>query len=259
MTQQSPVIHGPVAIKNVAAFMVMTRRLLDRASHLPGLAVCHAPSGYGKTWASVFTQNKTQAIRVEVGESWTKRFFLGAILHEFGETFPKKSSIAELAERVINAMGENPNRPLIVDEADKLVDKGYIELVREIQEASTAPVILIGEEKLPQKLLTVERVHNRVLDWMPAQPCDAEDTRVLARALVPRITVKDDLIDAICAASGGRARRIVVNLDQVREVATNKGISTIDLKLFGGQRFHTGEPPQPRHVQMYAPKARAVA
>ncbi len=259
MSNKPSIVHGPVAIKNVAAFMAMTVRLVDRAPHLPGLAVCHAPSGYGKTYSSIFAQNKTKATRVEVGDSWTRRYFLGAILREFGEDFPKKASVAELAERVIDALGEFPNRPLIIDEADRLVDKGYIEIVREIQEASTAPVIMIGEEKLPQKLLTVERVHNRVLDWFPAQPCDVDDTRVLARALVPGLTIKDDLLDAICNASGGRARRIVVNLDHVREVAANKGVGTIDLKAFGGQKFHTGEPPQPRHVQLYASKVKAVA
>ena len=38
------------------------------------------------------------------------------------------------------------------------------EIVREISEASQVPVILVGEEQLPQKLARVERVHNRVLN-----------------------------------------------------------------------------------------------
>lgn len=259
MSQQPSTVLGPVAIKNVASFMTMTVRLIDRAPHLPGLGVCHGPSGFGKTYASIYAQNKTRAIRVEVGDSWTRRTLLRNILREFGETVKVKAPVADLADQAVSALGENPRRPLIIDEADKLVDKGMIEIVRELQESSGAPIIMIGEEKLPAKLLTVERVHNRVLDWFPAQPCDIEDARELARAFLPKVTIKDDLLEAIRASSGGRARRIVVNLDRVAELARNKGASTVDLKAWGNDHFFTGEPPQTRHVESFARKTKAAA
>lgn len=252
-------VKGPVAIKNVAAFMVMTRRLIERAPHLPGLGVCSGPSGYGKTYASIFAQNKSNAVRVEVGDSWTRRTFLRAILREFGETVRVKAPIADMAEQAIACLGEDPRRPLIVDEADKLVDKGMIEIVRELQESSGAPIVLIGEEKLPAKLLSVERVHNRVLDWFQAQPCDLDDAAELARAFVPGVTIKDDLLDAIRSASGGRARRIVVNLAHAYELARNKSLKTLDLKAWAGEQFFTGEPPQIRHVEAFQRKPKVTA
>ncbi|RJF70902.1 AAA family ATPase [Rhodopseudomonas palustris] len=253
-------IHrGPVAIKNVAAFMAMTMKVVHRAPHLPGFGVCHAPSGYGKTWASIFAQNKTNAIRVEVGDSWTRRTLLAKILGEFGESCTKRETVSELADRAINALGEDPRRPLLVDEADRLVDRGLIEILRELQESSGAPVILIGEEKLPAKLLTVERVHNRVLDWFPAQPCDLDDTRELAKAFAPKLKIADDLLDAIRVQSGGRARRIVTNLEEAKDIARNTNLSTIDLSAWGAHRFHTGEPPQTRHVEAYIRKLGARA
>lgn len=246
--------RGPVAIKNVAAFMAMTMKVVGRASHLPGFGVCHGPSGYGKTWASIFAQNKTNAIRVEVGDSWTRRTLLSKILGEFGENAARRETVSDLADRAINALGEDQRRPLLVDEADRLVDRGLIEILRELQESSGAPVILIGEEKLPAKLLTVERVHNRVLEWFPAQPCDLEDTRELAKAFAPKLKIADDLLDAIRAQSGGRARRIVTNLEDAKEIARNKSLSAIDLSAWGSRRFHTGEPPQTRHVEQFAKK-----
>ena len=84
-TSQHPVQHGPVALENVASFMAMTVRLVDRAPHLPGFGVCHGPSGYGKTYASIYAQNKTKAVRVEVGDSWSRGTLLRAILREYGE------------------------------------------------------------------------------------------------------------------------------------------------------------------------------
>ncbi len=259
MNNNQPIQQGPVALKNVASFMVMTERLLNRAGHLPGFAVCHGPSGYGKSWSSIYTQNKTRAIRVEVGESWSRGTLLRAILREYGEVLKGRLTIADMAERCIAAMGDDSQRPLIVDEADKCVDKGFIDLVRELQEASGAPVILIGEEKLPAKLLTAERVHNRVLAWFPAQPCDLDDTRLLARAFVPGLTIKDELLEAIRGQSGGRARRIVTNLEDAAELARNKGVSTLDLKAWGDQGFFTGEPPQQRNVELFKRRTKAAA
>jgi DNA transposition AAA+ family ATPase len=244
---------GPVALKNVAAFMAMATRLIERDLHLPGIGVCSSPSGYGKSWASIFTQNKTGAVRVEVGDTWTRRTLLRAIWKELGATeadLRKRLSAADIAEKCIVSLGENSTL-LIVDEADKLVDRGMIETVRELHEHSGAPVILIGEERLPNKLLSYERVHNRVLDWMQAQPCDAGDTKLLADAFAPRMTLGDDLLDAIRSASLGRARRIVVNIQRVVEFARNNNLHTVPLTKWKGE-FYTGEPPHARPVPNFA-------
>lgn len=248
--------HGPVALKNVAAFNIMATRLIEREPHLPGIGVCHGPSGYGKSFASIYAQNKTGAVRVEVGDSWTRRTFLRAVLKELGREPGLRTSTSDLASQVIQVLGDDPRRPLIVDEADKLVDKGMIEIVREVHEFSQAPVILIGEEKLPGKLLSFERVHNRVLDWLAAQPCDLEDAGLLAEAFAPKVEVADDLLKLIRDQSGGRARRIVVNLNRVAEFARNKRLDKIDAGLWKGE-LYTGEPPQPRSIDLFAKRKAA--
>ncbi|GLK74699.1 ATP-binding protein [Ancylobacter dichloromethanicus] len=244
MTVAIPKVNGPIALKNVAAFMTLATQLIDRSPHLPGIGVCYGPSGYGKTYASIFCQNKTRAVRVEVGESWTRATFLRMVLIELG--VEPRGTISGMAERAKAALGDNPRRPLIVDEADKIVDKGYIELVRELQEHSGAPVLLIGEEKLPTKLERIERVANRVLDWMPAQPCDIEDAHHLANAFCPNLTISEDLLDEIRRQSQGRARRIVVNLAQVQEIARNRGITAVDRSAWGRAEFYTSKAPRAR-------------
>lgn len=244
MSALMPQVNGPIALKNVAAFMAMTARLIDRSPHLPGIAVCHGPSGYGKTYASIFAQNKTRAVRVEVGDSWTRSTLLKSILFECG--VEPRGTVAGMAEKVKIELGNDLRRPLLIDEADKLVDKGFIELVREIQEHSGAPVILIGEEKLASKIERVERVCNRVLDWMPAQPCDREDTEQLAKAFCAGIAIAPDLLDEIRRQSQGRARRIVVNLARVQELARNKGTKEMDRAAWGRAEFFTSKAPKAR-------------
>lgn len=244
MSVAAPRVNGPIALKNVASFMAMTTKLIERPPHLPGIGVCQGPSGYGKTYASIFAQNRTRAVRVEVGDSWTRATLLRAILFELG--IEPRGTVSAMAEKAKAALGDNPRRPLIIDEADKLVDKGFIELVREVQEHSAAPVILIGEEKLASKLERIERVANRVLDWMPAMPCDIEDTQHLAKAFCPNITIAPDLLDEIRRQSQGRARRIVVNLDRVLEIARNRGVQAVDRAAWGHADFYTAKAPRVR-------------
>ncbi|MFL9828946.1 AAA family ATPase, partial [Rhodoplanes sp. SY1] len=191
-----------------------------------------------------------RAVRVEVGESWTRKTLVKSILFELG--VQARGTIADMTEQAKALLGDDPRRPLIVDEADKLVDKGMIELVREIGEVSLCPVILIGEERLPKKLAQIERVHNRVLEFMAAQPCDLDDTIALAGMLYPRISVGADLLEEIRRQSQGRARRIVVNLARVAELARNRGLAEVDRAAWGGTAYYTSKAPEPRNADSWS-------
>jgi DNA transposition AAA+ family ATPase len=224
---------------------VLVERLTGRAMHLPGFGVFHGYSGYGKTYAATYAQNATGGPRVDIGESWTKKTLLRSILKELGVNDPR-GTIPDLAEEVIGRLAEPGHPPLFIDEADKLLGKGMIELVREIQEGSQCPVILIGEEMLPQKLERSERTHNRVLEFVTAQPCDLDDARKLAAAIAPRFTFSDSLLARILTETEGRARRIVTNIDRCAEWARRQGVQAIDEGY--GEPLYTGRSPIRRRV-----------
>ncbi|WP_346915096.1 ATP-binding protein [uncultured Roseibium sp.] len=234
---------GLAAVKNVARFLSLMEMLIHRGPHLPGIGVFHGPSGYGKTYASIYAQNKRRALRLEVGDSWTRKKFLENLLAE-ADVKPTRHTNADLTTEAIMALGDDFERPLIIDEADKLADKGMLELVREIQEHSQVPVLLIGEEQLPAKLMKVERVHNRVLEWVPAEPCDFDDARALSDLFCPDLDLDDGLVDLMVDRTQGRARRIVVNLNKIREYARNTRQSAFDASSFADGWFYTGEPPR---------------
>jgi DNA transposition AAA+ family ATPase len=239
------------ALKNVAGFMQLALKIRRRAHSLPNFGVMYGPSGFGKSYASIYVLNKLMAVRVEVGESWNKKSFVRAILREAGIAEPKGST-ADLMDQAIIALSETPDRPLIIDEADKLVDKGLIELVREIGEHSQIPVLLIGEEALPSKLARVERVHNRVLAWYPAEACDLADCRKLAEIFLAGIAIDDALLDVVREKAQGRARRVVVTMAEMREwYASNRPDGGLTLATYRGEIF-TGEAPSARNGRITA-------
>lgn len=229
-------------LKNVAACLSLVEALRHGRPHLPNIGVFSGFSGYGKSMAGMYAWNKTGAVFVEVFDFWTRKKFCQAVLAELG-VVKSRGTIGDLMDEIIARFGETPERPLIIDEADKLVDKGMIELVRDINKAAQVPVLLIGEELLPQKLEIHERVHNRVLDWVLAQPCDLADARALAGFLYPKLDISDELLDRIRAETGGKARRIASTLNEAASFAANHAIDNLDLANFQGRIF-TGETPR---------------
>ncbi|PZU93086.1 MAG: transposase [Chelatococcus sp.] len=228
-------------LKNVAAMHSLAERLIERPPHLPGLGVFNGYSGYGKTFAAIYLQNKKDALRVEIGDSWTRLTLIRAIMKELGVHDPK-GTVPRLTEMAIERLAVPGHPPLLIDEADKAVDKGFIEIIREIHEATQVPIILIGEEELPAKLQRSERTHNRVLEWVAAQPCDLEDTELLARLFVPDgVGYSEDFLERNRRKSGGRARRITVNLERAVEWARVHAQKNLD--AFPDAEFYTGEPP----------------
>ena len=258
MSSETPIVKSQslAALKNVFGCMQLVLKLQQRAPGLPNIGAIYGPSGYGKTYGTIYAQNKTRAVRVEVGESWSRRSFLSAILREAGVA-QTRASIADLMEAVIHALGEDPDRPLIIDESDKLVDKGMIELVREIAEQAQIPVVLVGEELLPQKLARVERVHNRILDWYPAEPCDLDDCRKLANIFLAGVDIDDALLDQVRARGQGRARRIVVTLTSMQEWARNTGVKALTIPVYKGVIF-TGEAPAARSGRIAPARGRGA-
>ncbi|MHB2265846.1 AAA family ATPase [Aliihoeflea sp. PC F10.4] len=226
-------VNRPAPLKNVAAFSTLLQKMVDRDADLPGLACFHSPSGWGKTKSAVYGANRYRAAYVECGQFTTARSLLSSVLLELGQPKPR-GTIEDMKNEAIMLMVADNRRPLIVDEAHFVASKRFVDVLRELSDKSGAPVILIGEETLPFALSNFERVHNRVLEWLPAQPCDAEDFDLLVTARCRGIKVAPDLAAEILAQTKGNTRRIVVNLSRIVHLAHERGLDTVDLATFGG-------------------------
>ena len=237
-------------LRNVAAMLGLIEQVQSRAINLPGMATFYGPSGWGKTTAVTFAANDFNAHCVQVKHCWTKTYLCGAIMRELG--LKEVRGVAAMVDAIGNQLAIT-DRPLIIDDAQYLLRGGMIETVRDIYESCQAPVILVGEEKLPQDLTKWENVHNRILEWMPAEPCSLTDAQHLIPFYSPDITIKDDLLEAIVKAAGGSIGRVAKNLSRVRELTRKRGGKEASLHFWGDRGFDTGQPPQrPRDQQMLA-------
>ncbi|MFN4058192.1 MAG: AAA family ATPase [Roseinatronobacter sp.] len=243
MTEERPLYNSVAPLRNVAALVALVDRVQNRAQGLPGMACYYGPSGFGKSTAAIYAENKSRAYQVQVKSAWTARKFCEAVLGEMA--LRPARTIADMVDQISEHLAITAV-PLLIDEADHLVARRMIEIVRDIYEGSQAAVVLIGEELLPQKLLQWERVHGRMLDWVAAEPATLDDVDKLRPIYAPGLQIARPLADAILKHSGRSIRRISINLARISELAQMSGRDQMVLADFDTRQFFTGTAPTPR-------------
>jgi hypothetical protein len=241
----TPTQSGRAPLKNMSRFAALIEAANGWPEHLPRMVCFSGWSGYGKSFSAAYAAQEYRCCYVEARSHWTRRTMMEAILRQLGAgamRFDRLSVSAmalEAAKRLVDL-----RRPLIIDEFDSVVDRGLVELVRDLYEQSRAVIALVGEEALPTKLEAWERFHGRVGGWAQASPCDLEDTAALATLYCPGAA--EDLLDDLRQAVGGSARRITTNLNHVRDVALIEGWDRVALADWGERGWNTGAAPAAR-------------
>ncbi|HYD12717.1 MAG TPA: ATP-binding protein [Allosphingosinicella sp.] len=230
---------GFAQLTNMALGLQTYLDCAEAGAGMPRIGLLYGHSGYGKSVAMAFTAQRTGAAYLEAKSIWTQRSLLEAIAEELG--IPRlERSAPRILQQVIDQLNADP-RGLIVDEMDYLVGKQHVEILRDIHDATTVPILLVGEEALPQKLKSWERFHNRILVTTPAQPASLDDALKLRAHYCPRVEIADDLVEAIVQACRGVTRRIVVNLKNAERLAMESAAAEIDAAWWGDRPFQTGD------------------
>jgi len=230
-------------LANVSLCINALDKALNRPIHLPGMVVMYGPSGIGKSFSAAYANTKYQAYYVECKSSWTRKALLSAILKIMGIMAAK--TMPEMTDQIAEQLALS-GKPLIIDEMDHIVEKKAVEVIRDIYEGSQGTILMIGEERLPGKLKLWERFHNRILEWIPAQPADLADCKELVQLYSPDVMLADDLLAEIAKSSKGCVRRICVNIEQARRLAEDVGMTELTLSDWGGRSFYTGDAPTRR-------------
>ncbi|MGD1880818.1 MAG: AAA family ATPase [Paracoccaceae bacterium] len=244
MNQELNIGSSIQPLRNVAALMTLTNTVQHRAFGLPGIGVFYGHAGLGKTSAASYATIKSDAVYIAMQRTWTAKSMLKQILMEMLNHEPR-GTIPDLANQV-NSELLRSGRMLIIDEADYAVEKNLIDHIRDIHDNSQCAVVLIGEEKMPQKLRKWERFHDRVLKFVAAEPCDLKDAKMLAKVYAAGLTVHDDLMTSIVEQNQGNSRRISRALANVYAQCRVEGISDVSASSWGNRALTVGETPKPR-------------
>lgn len=232
-------------LTNVALALKLLDSLVKRPANQPGLGVFYGFSGLGKSTALSVAANKHHAVYVACRSYDTKKSLLVSIMHEMGIE-PGRSTVPELVATIADELMKS-EKPLLLDDAHYMVKRNLIELVKDIYEASGAPILMAAEEHFPKWLKRWEQVDNRVLYWELAQPCGLVDARKLAALYAPKAQIADDWLQKCVGQVRGITRRVCVNIENARREAEEAGHrGEITLKWWAERAFYTGEAPARR-------------
>lgn len=245
MTDKPGLYNSVAPLRNVSNLVALVERVQNRAHGLPGMACFYGFSGFGKTTAATYAANHFQAYCVQVKSCWTSRKLCQAILTDLG--LKPARTVPDMVDQVAEQLART-GRPLLIDDAQYLVARRMVEVLRDIYESSGAAIILIGEEQLPQELQRWESVHGRMMDWVAALPGEVRDVAMLARIYAPGIEITSDLAAEIHRTTAGSIRRICSCLDKVAEVARVQGLASMSRADWGTRAFPTGQAPAPRRA-----------
>lgn len=169
-------------------------------------------TGIGKTTATAWLVNKENGIYVRANSVWNPSAMLQEILIELSTEAPSLPS--KMLTLIVKQMRLS-QRPLFIDEADYLFNNPkMLEAARDIHDLTTLPVWLIGINGMEKKLASRKKISGRTSQWVEFQPCDFEDTQLLAKELC-EIEVDQDLLAKLHHASNGSIRLITVGLSRM--------------------------------------------
>jgi len=230
-------------LRNVLVTHLALCEAMRRDTDLPGMVALFGPSGIGKTKAAAYCANKHRAFFVQIKKAWTGKALMLNICTSMG-IHPKRTvyeMLDQIAEHLVVTQ-----RPLIIDDFDYAIDKGYAETARDIYESSGAAILLIGEEYMPEKMRRWERLHNRILIWQQGLLCDLSDAKHLVKLYAKGIVICDDLLELIIKQTNGCTRRISTNIAAIRRHAIDESLTDINQGNWDTNKIMDGRSPAPR-------------
>ena len=161
-----------VTTPNTLKFEELCSELADRSSLIgPSLAMVTGPAGRGKTEAAKHHATQTDAVYIPPLNTRTPAMVLREIAFELAKVRPTRS---DTCLAVIGDEMAKDRRLIIIDEAD-LLAMNILEMLRNLNERFSCPILLIGEDELKGKIASRRRLASRIRRKMEFAPVTQQD------------------------------------------------------------------------------------
>jgi DNA transposition AAA+ family ATPase len=234
-----PVEAGQAQLTNMGLALRTLMDCMAVGRESPRLGLLYGYSGYGKSVGAAFAAARTNATYVCAKSVWSQRTLLEGIAASLGIVKVERTA-PKILDQIIEQLTIHP-RPLVIDEMDFLVKRQSVEIIRDIHDATSIAIMMIGEEDLPGKLKEWERFDNRIRVATAAQPASDADTLKLRDHYCLRFSIADDLALKFKQACRGCTRRIVTNLMEAESLAWAERPARADLAWWNNRPIMTGD------------------
>lgn len=211
---------------NVRRFMTGVEILKKPVKGRIGIMVAYGPYGSGKTEIGEWFNSKHNVPYVRAMDGGTRRTLLANIVTAL-EVVPKYRA-ADIFDQALNLLDET-SKPLIIDEADYLVDSGIIETIRDLNDMTNAPIILIGMETFDRKIKAYPHLVDRVTVTVKFELFDTKGLANYAEQICD-VALSGSAYEFIHVHGKGRLRMTTTWLERCERIARLNKLDVVEGK-----------------------------
>jgi hypothetical protein len=192
----------------------------------PSLAMVTGPAGRGKSEAAKHYATQTEAVYIPPLNTRTPPMVLREISFELAKVRPVRSD-ACLA--VIGEEMAKDRRLIIIDEAD-LLAMPILEMLRNLNERFSCPIVLIGEDELKGKISSRRRLSSRVRRRLEFGSVTQQDIAFFFKKTID-LKVTPEVAALVQKHSNGDWRPVLTVAVGIERAMKASGINEISLEL----------------------------
>lgn len=220
----------PVFVKtgNVRRFEALMDGLAMSAGE-GRLGLVYGRAGRGKTRTATWYAAHNGCVFLRCLSIWrhSELGMLQALCRELGvRNIPHRKAPAFQA--AMEAMMANP-KPVFIEEIEKL-PYAFLELVRDLSDLTTAPIVLVGEEELENLLKRNRRIWSRTFRQMEFSPVEPADIVTYANQAAG-LQIRPEVMALLNGSSGGDFRLVKRDIINLVDVCNANNTAEPDAKM----------------------------
>ena len=213
-----------VKTKNVKNLITLFNEVQNLPPNIPKLALVYGEHGLGKTHSIIWWATRNDAIYVRANNEMTQNGLLQAIAEELGERH--YYYMQENYNLILKHLKQNP-QIIIVDEVDYLVgNKNVIENLRDIQDNTGVPIILVGMGSMDKKIARFKHFEDRIYKKLQFEHFSPDDIKEILEQIT-EIKFTEDAILYLSTRTN-QFRQLVKLLEKIEKLSQRNSIDEFD-------------------------------